>query len=172
MAKPIVCVGDALDHGGSVVSGSPFTDIDGRPVARVGDRVVCSRHGPTAIVSGDSTLIVDGQPIARHGDRAACGAMLISSQVHAFVEQNPQSDRDSSRSCAAGPRAASASLASMAFDRTFVLCNSASGQPLPNTPYRIKLSDGRSIGGVSDERGSTVRVTGATALDAVIEVLA
>lgn len=171
MARPIICVGDALDHGGAVVSGSPFTDVDGKPVARVADRAVCGLHGPTTIVSGDSTMIVDGQPIARHGDKAACGATLISSQVHAFVDEHAQSSarqqRSPARSLTTGP-----GLASFAFDRTFVLRNGVSGQPLPYTPYCIRLSDGRSIEGTTDEEGFTERVAGASALGATIEVLA
>ncbi|WP_407353792.1 PAAR domain-containing protein [Luteimonas sp. R10] len=44
MSRPFICVGDSLDHGGSVVTGSPFTDICGKPVSRVSDQAVCSRH--------------------------------------------------------------------------------------------------------------------------------
>ncbi|MDN5782773.1 MAG: PAAR domain-containing protein, partial [Luteimonas sp.] len=65
MARAIIVVGDQIDHGGAVVSGSVATDIHGRPVARVGDRVACSKHGPTTIVAGDSTLVGDGLPVAR-----------------------------------------------------------------------------------------------------------
>lgn len=86
MSRPFICVGDRIDHGGAVVSGSPFTDVDGKPVSRINDRVVCERHGPTTIVTGDSTMIIDGQPVARDGDKTACGATLISSQVMAFVD--------------------------------------------------------------------------------------
>lgn len=81
MARAIIVLGDQIDHGGAVVSGSVATDIQGQPVARVGDRVACSQHGPTTIVAGDSTLVVDGRAVARHGDRTACGASLISSRM-------------------------------------------------------------------------------------------
>ncbi|PJJ97615.1 hypothetical protein CO641_11785 [Lysobacteraceae bacterium NML91-0213] len=172
MSKPIICVGDALDHGGSVVSGTPFTDLDGRAMARVGDHAVCGRHGPTSIVSGDSTLIVDGQAVARHGDKAACGAMLISSQAHAFVDEDTKSGT-SGRGVHTSmlPEAAGAS-ASTRFSRTFMICNSASGRPLPWTPYRVTLADGRVIEGTTDEEGLTREVTAAMALNAIIEVFA
>jgi uncharacterized Zn-binding protein involved in type VI secretion len=84
MSKPFIVVGDRTDHGGTVISGSPVTDVVGKSIARVGDRVTCPQrgHGGTAvIVSGDPTCIVDGQPAARHGDRTSCGATLIASQV-------------------------------------------------------------------------------------------
>ncbi|KAB7769656.1 PAAR domain-containing protein [Xanthomonas maliensis] len=80
MSRPFIVVGDKLDHGGSVVAGSGETDINGKPVARIGDKVVCRRHGNTTIVSGDATVVIDGNPVARHGDKTACGGTLISSQ--------------------------------------------------------------------------------------------
>ncbi|WP_258010185.1 PAAR domain-containing protein [Stenotrophomonas maltophilia] len=82
----LIVVGDALQTGGSVLTGSPHTDIEGRAVARVGDRVICARHGPGSIVSGDSTLIIDGQPVARDGDKASCGcALMAGKQQRAHV---------------------------------------------------------------------------------------
>lgn len=84
MSRPFIVVGDRTDHGGVVVAGSPLTDICGKPIARVGDKVTCPRKGhggATFIATGDPTCMVDGQPAARHGDKTACGATLISSQV-------------------------------------------------------------------------------------------
>jgi len=74
----LIVVGDALQTGGSVLTGSPHTDIDGRAVARVGDKIICSRHGAGSIVSGDATLIIDGQPVARNGDKTSCGCALVA----------------------------------------------------------------------------------------------
>lgn len=87
MSKPIVVLGDKTDHGGVVISGAPESDIDGIPIARVGDKVSCPQcKGVFPIASGDATVIVDGQPVARHGDKTACGASLISGvQVHAHI---------------------------------------------------------------------------------------
>ncbi len=80
MSRMLIVVGDALQTGGSVLSGSPHTDIEGRAVARVGDRVICARHGPGSIVSGDASLVIDGQPVARDGDKASCGCALVAGQ--------------------------------------------------------------------------------------------
>lgn len=86
MSRMWIVVGDTTTSGGSVVSGSPFTDIDGKPVARIGDAVMCLRHGPTVIVSGDSTMLIDGQPVARHGDGLACLCSLVSvQQMHVHI---------------------------------------------------------------------------------------
>lgn len=87
MATNWIVVGDTTTSGGAVVSGSPFTDIDGKSVARVNDRVVCGRHGATTITSGDATTIIDGQAVARQGDKCACGCALISvGQRSVFID--------------------------------------------------------------------------------------
>jgi len=86
MARTWIVVGDATTHGGTVVSGSPFTGIDGKPVARISDSVACPKCGPTTITSGDATIVIDGQPVARHGDATTCGATLIAGkQARAFI---------------------------------------------------------------------------------------
>ena len=85
MSKPFIVVGDKIDHGGAVVSSTATTDIDGKRVARIGDKVTCSQHGDTVIAAGDPTVIIDGQPVARHGDKTACGATLIAGQPRTFI---------------------------------------------------------------------------------------
>ncbi|MGD3143930.1 PAAR domain-containing protein [Xanthomonas oryzae pv. oryzicola] len=89
MARMIIVVGDRTTGGGTVVSGSLETDIDGMPVARLGDRVTCRKHpGVHTIVTGDITLMIEGQPVARHGDRLSCGCQLLSGrQDHAYFAQ-------------------------------------------------------------------------------------
>lgn len=85
-----IVVGDTTTNGGAVIAGSPFTDVHGKPVARIGDAVVCGLHGPTSIASGDNTLVIDGAPVARHGDKCACGCSLLAvSQMSTSVESAP-----------------------------------------------------------------------------------
>lgn len=88
MARNWIVVGDPTSSGGSVITGSPFTDVDGTPVARVNDQATCPRHkGAYPIVDGDSTLIVDGQPVALHGSSLACGCKVLSArQTRVFVD--------------------------------------------------------------------------------------
>lgn len=58
MARTLIVVGDATTGGGRVVSGSPDTDIDGKAIARVGDKATCAKHKCVAtIMSGDGTLV-------------------------------------------------------------------------------------------------------------------
>jgi uncharacterized Zn-binding protein involved in type VI secretion len=88
MSRPFIVIGDKTSHGGVVVEGAPISDIEGKQIARVGDKVTCPRpgHGPTVIASGDPNVIIEGQPAARHGDKTACGAALIASQVNSTLE--------------------------------------------------------------------------------------
>lgn len=81
--RMVIVVGDATSSGGYVITGSPQTDIDGKAVARVGDKATCPKHKNIfPIVSGDATLIVDGNAIAREGDALACGCTLVSGKQH------------------------------------------------------------------------------------------
>ena len=83
MSRPFILVGDTTDHGGTVISGAPSSDVQGRQIARVGDQVTCPKKGHgrvTTIVSGDPTCVIDGAPAARQGDKTACGATLIATQ--------------------------------------------------------------------------------------------
>lgn len=86
MSKPFIVLGDKTDHGGTVVAVSSQTFIDGKPIARLGDKVVCPQcKGAFPIAAGDPTVVIDGQPVARHGDKTACGATLLSGQVRVHV---------------------------------------------------------------------------------------
>lgn len=79
--KAVIRLGDATSHGGVVVSASSTTVLMGKPVARVGDKVVCpqSGHSVGTIVEGDPSWVVDGKPVALDGHKTSCGATLIAS---------------------------------------------------------------------------------------------
>lgn len=80
MTRPFICIGDKHSHGGTVTSGATDSNIEGKPIARVGDSAVCHEHGSVTITSGDSNVTFDGRPVARDGDKLSCGAVLIASQ--------------------------------------------------------------------------------------------
>lgn len=155
MARTWIVVGDSTSHGGTVVSGSPFTDIDGKPVARVGDKVTCPKCGPTTIANGEPTIDIDGKPVARHGDKTACGATLISGQqVRVSVDTGGGQSRQSGAS-AGGLLAAASSIiqASSKFDERFRI-ELDDGQPAAGVEYEITRADGSLIKGVTDSEGT------------------
>lgn len=161
MSKPFILIGDQIDHGGTVVSGSPWTDVNGKPVARVNDQVICSRCGPTTIASGDPTLIIDGQPVARHGDKTACGAMLISGQIQVFVDDAPANGNGNGAAAPASeiPITSAAGTAAMAarYDEQLQFVN-ARDATLAGVDYRLELESGEVISGVTDAAGKTGRI--------------
>lgn len=157
MSQLIVVVGDATSGGGQVISGSPFTDIDGYPVARVGDKATCaSCNGVFPIASGDPTFSVDGPPVARHGDKLACGHTLIASrQFRVFLDAQTS---DAPGVDAAGRRVATAVTPDPdkgAFDEGFILTSELTGKPLGNRRYRLIREDGSVVEGVTDSEGTT-----------------
>lgn len=115
MTRNWIVVGDSTSSGGRVVTGSPFTDVDGMPVARVNDTANCPKHNGTfPIVDGDPTTIIDGQPVALHGSKLACGCTVMSvKQLRVFLDATT------------GPVRASASAA-VATALAVVATNSAS----------------------------------------------
>ncbi|HEL2978731.1 TPA: PAAR domain-containing protein [Stenotrophomonas maltophilia] len=172
MARNWIVLGDPLSSGGQVLQGSPMTDIDGKPVARIGDPALCKRHGPTRIVSGDSTVIIDGQPVARHGDLCACGCSLMSSQQsHVFLEQGGGGSAGGSAAAVAGKVASVAGIAtglagklgSGRFDQALRFLT-PSREPLPNVPYTLELDNGEQVRGTTDSNGATARVQTDTAV--------
>ncbi|MDR2870990.1 MAG: PAAR domain-containing protein [Xanthomonadaceae bacterium] len=87
MAKMWIVLGDPTSSGGTVISANAYLDIDGKPVARIGDQATCPLHkGVFPIVTGNMTMIIDERPIACHGDTLACGCSVLSAnQSRVFV---------------------------------------------------------------------------------------
>lgn len=77
----VIRLGDPTDHGGAVVSASASHYlVDGKPVARVGDKCSCPKkgHDGCTIAEGNPLFTVDGVPVAFQGHKTTCGAVLQS----------------------------------------------------------------------------------------------
>jgi uncharacterized Zn-binding protein involved in type VI secretion len=85
-AGAIILSGDCIDHGGYVIASDTSMTVNGKPVARIGDKVICNKHGETEIVASNKTeLIVGKKPVARIGDRTKCGAQLLGGSMDTFA---------------------------------------------------------------------------------------
>jgi len=85
-AGAIVLSGDCIDHGGYVVASDTGMTVNGKPVARIGDKVICYKHGITEIVESSRTeLTVGKKPVARIGDKTKCGAKLLGGSMDTFA---------------------------------------------------------------------------------------
>lgn len=84
MARPQARLGDMSSHGGTIITGSLKTMVNGRPVARMGDLHVCPipHHGVTPILSGSLDTTTDGRPNARMGDITGCGAVIVGGSLN------------------------------------------------------------------------------------------
>jgi uncharacterized Zn-binding protein involved in type VI secretion len=167
-ARPVICVGDKTDHGGVVVEGSLFDTIDGRAVARVGDKVTCPKHGcpsTTAIATGDPTTMFDGKEVARHGDKTACGATLIASQFLTTVEDGPAtapnstakptSENETPQTWRADPPSLVQAQDTAAFDHQFVVHDKTTGKPAAGFAFGLKAPAGDLHGKVADDGATT-----------------
>jgi len=74
----IATSGACIDHGGFILTTEDDVFVKGNPVARVGDKVLCLRHGVTEIV-GDKDVDVysEKKRIARVGDKTKCGGVIM-----------------------------------------------------------------------------------------------
>ena len=82
----IVLNGDCIDHGGYVIASDTSMTVNGKPVARIGDQVICFKHGKTEIVASSKTeLTVGKKPVARIGDKTKCGAQLLRGSMDTFA---------------------------------------------------------------------------------------
>jgi uncharacterized Zn-binding protein involved in type VI secretion len=69
-------VGDQHSHGGVITTGSPDVQVDGKPVARIGDQAQCPKHGTVVITGGSASVMTDNLRTARIGDSLSCGAVI------------------------------------------------------------------------------------------------
>lgn len=116
MGQPYIVVGDKTSGGGVVLTGAPTTVINGKPMARVGDRATCQKHrGIFSIKTGDPDWDIDGQAAARNGDKLDCGCVLIASQNLSHDEESDVGSNPAN-TLPADTAAAASAIASVAPD--------------------------------------------------------
>jgi len=168
MAKNWIVVGDPTSSGGSVLTGSSFTGIDGLPVARITDQATCPSHnGAFPIVDGDATILIDGQPVALHGSSLACGCKVLSAkQVRVFVEPGGGGGGPTGGDTGGGAFAAAAQVAKAVAaaaagthrcDEALRFVNAA-GAALAGIGYTLFLESGKTVSGTTDDDGCTGRI--------------
>lgn len=77
----VIRLGDPTSHGGKVIDCcSTKVKAAGKPMAVVGDKVMCplKGHENCTIVSGNGRHRINGKAVAYDGDKTSCGAALIS----------------------------------------------------------------------------------------------
>lgn len=143
------------DHDGfkptKVTAGSPDVQIDGMPVARVGDPL--EPHDkpnnpphPRSIASGISNILINGKPIAMTGAAIDCGGVIIGNS--SVIVGNV--------SVSGGNPSPTEFIPSLFFDEQIQLM--ASGKPVSDYPYYAVNDSGDIISGRTDTSGLTKRI--------------
>lgn len=147
-----ICVGDKTSCGGTVITGSPFSDVKGRAIARVKDKIACKKS--CVIVTGNPTEIIDGAEMALHGALTSGGCTCLSgnNDVHG--------DGHSPSAAAQVPVAADAGIAfipdtaALLSEDTWIEFQLTDGHdPIPHQVYVVVDPSGAEISGSLDERG-------------------
>ena len=162
---PAIIVGDQTTGGGRVIEGSPNTTVDGKPVARYGDKATCTVKGHGSIVTiveGDTNNLIEGKPTAYHNALLSCGCRVLASQSLYLVEKCGGMSGTAETAANAVP------TANVGYDDRFVLMTE-NGQFLKNAHYAIEFPDGRMEYGISDDQGHTdLHLTGEEAKELTI----
>jgi ribosomal protein S27AE len=134
--------------------------IDGQPVARVGDKVICPRCKTITMIASSRfpTVCAFGQNLAYHHDSTSCGALLISRHNnHAGWDTDPE---ENPAKRANGNDAGLSSVDEYfprkphRFQEHFILHDDA-GALMANVPYRATTSEGTTFEGETDNEGRT-----------------
>ncbi|RRZ91685.1 PAAR domain-containing protein [Erwinia sp. 198] len=79
MGNSAARLGDAIAHGGAIVSGSGDVYTNNCSAAAMGMSVaVCAIHGGAPVVSGSGSVFINNCNAARLGDVTGCGAVVVS----------------------------------------------------------------------------------------------
>ncbi len=148
-----ICAGDKTSCGGNVVTGTPTMNINGRSIARVGDRIACRRN--CVIVTGNPAEIIAGAPIAIHGSQTSGGCICISGN------NDFAGDAQTAEAASAVPAALDAGIAYM--PETAAALNEDhfvefrlidnDGNPIPGKTYNVTDAAGNTASGLLDNDG-------------------
>ncbi|ACB69087.1 PAAR repeat-containing protein (plasmid) [Burkholderia ambifaria MC40-6] len=86
MSNSAARVGDAIGHGGAIVTGSGDVFTNGISAAYVGSVAVCGLHcSAQAVVVGSGSVFINGSAAAFVGRCTSCGAPIASGSGDVFI---------------------------------------------------------------------------------------
>jgi hypothetical protein len=142
--------------------------VKGKRLCLIGDRGFCQTHnGAFALVGGgDPNYIFNGRMAVFEPATLACGCTVISScrDFFARVISSDETSAEMQVSMKQIDRVAEMEKENLsqvmrhAYDRSFVITSDQTGAPLPSARYRLTLDDGKTVEGVTDEKGETQRI--------------
>lgn len=159
MLRAMICKGDPTSHGGKVLEGNELVTTNGRAVAQQGHMTLCPQcKGSYPIIEGVGNHSYAGVNTAVDGMKTACGAKLIATQQQMLIDDGGGSGGAATAAEATAAGVAATTAASQ-YSGAFRAVDEQTGQPVAGLPYRIELSDGSTLRGVTDSDGNTERVS-------------
>lgn len=143
--KPVARMGDTGSHGGMILSGSPTTQANGRPIAHVQDIYGCPVHGPNPIITGAPNIFGGAREIAYVGSKTACGAIITQGSPDVFID-TPESPISINNDETKSP-----------FDEQVRVVDNT-GKPMASVPYFIQDEEGNIYKGITDSDGCCERI--------------
>lgn len=88
-----ICVGDKTSCGGKVITGSSFARVNGKAIARVGDKIECKKN--CVIATGDTTKLIGGTAMALHGSQTSghCTCLSGNNDFHGVGQNKASASR-------------------------------------------------------------------------------
>ncbi len=163
MATPYIVVGCPTTGGGQVISGNSMFQIEGIPIACVGDKATCPKHKTVAtIISGDPHMQIFGKAAARVNDSLSCGCKLLPKQS-LVVQDNGPSPTAKAAASASSPMAAQQQQDSLVAENNelhkiqFQVMDTTTNQPLSEILYELYSKDSGEllVRGYTDKSGMT-----------------
>lgn len=148
-----VCVGDKTSCGGTVVTGSPFSDVNGKAIARINDKIACKKN--CVIVTGNHTEIIDGAAMALHGSQTSAGCICISGNNDFHGDGRAAASDDEVASAADAGIAYMPDTAELLNEDHWLEFQLTDGQeqPIPHQSYVVVDPSGAEFSGRLDEKG-------------------
>lgn len=69
-------------HGSNIIVEGGSGTVDGRAIARVGDKCACGG----VIIEGDAGALCDGRPVSYFGAKTSCGGIIADCQGTAVLK--------------------------------------------------------------------------------------
>jgi uncharacterized Zn-binding protein involved in type VI secretion len=164
MKRYHITLGARTTAGGSVISASSLSSINGARMALEGDKVSCPGcHGEGVIVCAGPRLADNwnGRRYALQDDLCVCKCVpaprLVATQT--LRCQHVQAEPESSGARHEPVDGVVAGKATEEGRLPLRLVEDATNQPYRNRPYRLDLLGGRTIAGTTDEDGLTQPLT-------------
>jgi uncharacterized Zn-binding protein involved in type VI secretion len=157
MRKAAVRHGDPTTTKGLVLAYTSTMYDNGKQLAIQGDKATCGNcKGSFDIAATGKSIIEQGRFVVLDGDLVMCACqenrVIVGSSPGVFIETAVGSTLSSTGEHAAS----SSSMSPGAYDERIKLTD-ATGNPLANMYYTVKLPSGETRHGVTDARGCTSR---------------